>query len=468
MLNEDNECFKWCVTRALNMKKIHPERIDKELIEKSKELHWEGIEFPAAVSSRVFSKFEKNNKDISVNVYGIDKEEKIYPLHISKNFDREHHIDLLLISDKETKHYCLIKNISRLIASQSTAHEHKTYYCRNCLQGYYTKETLAKHFDYCKEHISTRIELPAEGSFLKFNHAERKMRVPFTVYADFESRIEPINSCSSNEKKSFTKKYQKHTPSSFCYYIKCFDETVYKGKLVTYTAMSETDDVAGKFVESIEKDVKDIYEKTKFPKKIAMTDEDVQNYNDATVCHICKEDFEDDAKVRDHCHFTGKYRGASHNSCNLKYKVPNFIPIVFHNLSGYDSHLFIKKLAHTEPSDQGSSGKLTCIPKNEEKYISFTKEIKVGEFEKEGKTYEVKRKLRFIDSFRFMGSSLDSLSKNLTKDQFENIKSHYSGKQLDLLLRKGVYPYDWVDSIDKFSETQLPPIEMFYSKLCDE
>ena len=93
----------------------------------------------------------------------------------------------------------------------------------------------------------------------------------------------------------------------------------------------------------------------------------------------------------------------------------------------------------------------------------------MGEFiGKDGKTHEVKRELRFFDSFRFMGSSLDSLSKNLTKDQFKNIKSYYSGKQLDLLLRKGVYPYDWVDSIDKFSETQLPPQESFYSKLCDE
>ena len=113
MLNDDNECFKWCVTRALNMKKKNNDRIDKELIEKSKELHWEGIEFPVTVSSRVFAKFEKNNKDISVNVYGINEEEKIYPLHTSKNFDRKHHIDLLLISNKETNHYCLIKNFSR-------------------------------------------------------------------------------------------------------------------------------------------------------------------------------------------------------------------------------------------------------------------------------------------------------------------------------------------------------------------
>ena len=136
--------------------------------------------------------------------------------------------------------------------------------------------------------------------------------------------------------------------------------------------MSETDDVAGKFVESVEKDIIDIYEKTKFPKKIVMTDEDEKNYNDAKVYHICKENLGND-KVRDHCHLTGKYRGAAHKDCNLKYQIPKFIPILFHNLSGYDSHLFIKKLS-------GSSGKLNCIPNNEEKYISFSKEIKVGEF----------------------------------------------------------------------------------------
>ena len=458
MQNGDNECFKWCVTRALNMKNNHPERIDKELIEKSKELNWKGIEFPVKLNQ--IEKFENNNPDISVSVFGFENK-KPYPLKKLKYFGRKHHIDLPLITNEMTNHYCLINDFSRLISSSTSKHHHKTYYCKNCLQGYNSEETLSKDWTYCNEHSCVRVELPKKDSFLKFNHVERSMRVPFVVYADFESYIKPINTCSPNEKQSFTKQYQKQIPSSFCYHIKCFDETVYKGKLVTYTAMSETDDVAGKFVESVEKDIIDIYEKTKFPKKIVMTDEDEKNYNDAKVCHICKENLGND-KVRDHCHLTGKYRGAAHKDCNLKYQIPKFIPILFHNLSGYDSHLFIKKLS-------GNSGKLNCIPNNEEKYISFSKEIKVGEFiGKDGKTHEVKRELRFIDSFRFMGSSLDSISKNLTKDQFKNIKSYYSGKQLDLLLRKGVYPYDWVDSIDKFSETQLPPKESFYSELCDE
>ena len=74
-------------------------------------------------------------------------------------------------------------------------------------------------------------------------------------------------------------------------------------------------------------------------------------------------------KVRDHCHFTGKYRDAAHNQCNLKCRKPLILPVVFHNLQGYDSHLFIKQLAKV-------SGELSCIPSTEEKYISFSKKIK--------------------------------------------------------------------------------------------
>ena len=511
MKNNDNECFKWCVTRALNMKKKNNERIDKELIEKSKEFHWEGIEFPVKLDQ--IEKFEKNNADISVSVFGFENK-KFHPLKKLKYFDRKYHIDLLLISNETTSHYCLINNFSRLMTSSTSKNEHKKYFCRNCLQGYYSKEARAKHWTYCKEHSCVRVELPKEGSSVRFNHVERSMRVPFVVYADFESRIIPINTCSPNEKQSFTKQYQKHIPSSYCYNIKCFDETVYKGKLVTYTAMSETDDVAGKFVESIEKDIIDICESNRFPKKIAMSDEDKKKYNDAKDCLICKENLGND-KVRDHCLLSGKYRGAAHKDCNLKCQIPKFIPIVFHNLSGYDSHLFIKKLANTNLGDQRSisSGKLNCIPNNEEKYISFSKEIKVGEFiGKDGKTHEVKRELRFIDSFRFMGRSLKDLTDDLVKDlcnecsrldaktcktdcqerkgnkckckasckecanrrskkgdeMCKNLNLIYSGEKRDLLLRKGVYPCDWVDSIDKFSETQLPPQESFYSKLCDE
>ena len=101
-------------------------------------------------------------------------------------------------------------------------------------------------------------------------------------------------------------------------------------------------------------------------------------YDNSTNCHICNEKLGDD-RVRDHCHLSGKFRGTAHEVCNLKYKVPTFFSLVFHNLSGYNSQLFIKTLGNSE-------GDIYCIPNNEENYISFTKKVIVDKFvNKKGK-----------------------------------------------------------------------------------
>ena len=191
-----------------------------------------------------------------------------------------------------------------------------------------------------------------------------------------------------------------------------------------------------------------------------MTEMDKKEYENATHCHICEEKLGED-KVLDHCHLTGKYRGAAHNECNLNYKIPKFFPVIFHNLSGYDAHIFIKNLGTTK-------GNINCIPNNEEKYISFTKQIVVDTFtNKEGKQIEVKRDIRFIDSFKFMATSLDKLVTNLPKESFKNLNIFYKGEESKSLLRKGIFPYDWFDGLDKLNETKLPPKEEFYSKLND-
>ena len=185
--------------------------------------------------------------------------------------------------------------------------------------------------------------------------------------------------------------------------------------------------------------------------------------NDITrkLTWICKGELDYD-KVRDHCHFTGRYRGAAHNKCNLNYRKPNFTPVVFHNLSGYDSHLFIKNLGF-------SQGNIDCIPNNEERYISFTKSIEVGRYtSKEGENKPLHHKIRFIDSFKFMATSLDSLVNNLPEDAFNNLKRYYTGDKLSLVMRKGVYPYEYMDSLERLKETQLPPREAFYSRLNGE
>ena len=178
------------------------------------------------------------------------------------------------------------------------------------------------------------------------------------------------------------------------------------------------------------------------------------------------DDPENKRRVRDHCYFTLDYiRGAAHIKCNLKYKIPKHIPIVFHNLSGYDAHLFIRQLGE---KFQGKD--IGVIAENKEKYISFNVKILVqlaGVTDEDGEpVYKKKIELRFIDSFRFMASSLDSLARNLTDEECKNLRWFYQEDNIFKLMRwKGIYPYEYMDSWERFEETKLPPKEAFYSKL---
>ena len=116
--------------------------------------------------------------------------------------------------------------------------------------------------------------------------------------------------------------------------------------------------------------------------------------------------------MRDHCHYTGQYRGPAHRSCNLRYKIPNYISIVFHNLSGYDDNLFIRELGK-----KFNTAKIGVIAENKEKYISFSIDVDTDSYtDDSGEIKDRKILLRFIDSMRFMVSSLDSLRNNLVKD----------------------------------------------------
>ena len=124
-------------------------------------------------------------------------------------------------------------------------------------------------------------------------------------------------------------------------------------------------------------------------------------------------------------------------------------------MSGYDSHFFIKILGKTQ-------GNINCIPKNEEKYISFSKTVELGDDDDDKKKNIIE--IRYIDSFSFLPSSIDSLSKNLLREQFREMNKVFEG-DTDLLIKKGVYPNDYMDSFDKFNETVLPPIKEFYSRL---
>ena len=163
----------------------------------------------------------------------------------------------------------------------------------------------------------------------------------------------------------------------------------------------------------------------------------------------------DDEPVRDHCHVSGKYRDSAHQNCNLKLQISPEkikIPVIFHNLKGYDSHFIIKQLGELV-GDSAKPLSINVIPCNAEKYMAFY----------------INKQLGFIDSLQFMGSSLEKLAGNLSEEGFIYTREYFTDEsQFQLMKKKGVYPYDYMDSFSKFNDTQLPRREDFYSLLTDE
>ena len=469
MKNQDDKCFMWSVLRALNPKDKNAERIDNDLKSKVDILNMQGIQYP--VSFRGIDRFESQNPEISITVLGYNKDERVYPLKVSKYTGCKHDIVLLLIKDGENSHYCLVKNISALLALQINNHKGTSHICLNCINGFKSPDSLNKHKEYCYNNECVKIVMPPQNTFLRFKNFRYSEKAPFAIYADFESLIKPMDNCDPDPNKSYTKKYQKHEPISFSYYIKCFNDTLCKEifndntkrkQLNSYIKTKPEDpDAIDVFIKWLEDDVK--YLANIKPKKIIFTKEDEKQFNMASDCWICGEELGND-RIRDHCHYTGRYRGAAHNSCNLNYSKPKGVPVFFHNLTGYDSHLFIKKL--------GSSNKketIECIPNNEEKYITFTKNIIVGQYtNKKGEVKDKTFKIVFKDSLKFMRSSIEALVNNLPKNGFKNISKYFKPEQVELIKQKGFYPYEFMDKLEKFNDTKLPPRKAFYSKLSEK
>ena len=166
--------------------------------------------------------------------------------------------------------------------------------------------------------------MPIKNTILNFQNHYQKLPIPFVVYADFECFTKPINSCQPNPNSSFTQEYQKHEPSGYCLYLKGMDGITNNYKPIVYTKKSENEDISERFIKHLKIITHSIYRKYYLnPKPLKLTPEEEKDFKSAKVCHICEQEvlvFEKTGeifKVRDHCHFTGKYRGAAHNKCNL-------------------------------------------------------------------------------------------------------------------------------------------------------
>ncbi|DAC81320.1 PolB [Mayetiola barley midge adintovirus] len=473
--NKDEKCFKYAVLSSMGLVTKDLQRVSKYKPYENL-LNFDGIEFPVKLQD--ITKFEQQNPTISINIYVFDDDKnKVRTMRLTKEV-KHHHVHLLLLTktyslsiddqdalitieshldDMENfniSHYCWIKNLSGLVSKQCSLSKRKKIFCDRCLNYFTTATKLSEHLVNCFAQNECQIEMPPEDNCeILFTEKKKQLKIPFIVYADIESILKKPD--GKFPKTETTSAYQQHEAFSIGYYFKCgYDESE------SYYKSFRGPNCIEWFAEEL-CTIRDIVEpilKTVVP--LTMTDEDEVFFIISDDCHICGEDYTDeDVRVRDHCHLTGKYRGSAHFTCNLQYQESRIVPVVFHNLSHYDSHFIIKQLAKMP-------GNISAIPLNDELYISFTKTM-VSRFTKK---YEQFIKFRFIDSFRFMASSLDHLSSILPSEKKKNLHSYcqnLSEQQKRMLERKGVFCYDYIDSWEKLNEEALPPKESFYSNLTE-
>ena len=455
--NEDNECFRWCHIRHLNPQDKNPQMIkktDKQYVEK---LDYTGIEFPVTVKQ--YKRIEKQNS-ININVFGYELKQP-FPIYISKEKHQDH-MELLLITKGENKHYVLIKDFNKFMYNQ-TKHEHRKHFCMHCLQCFSREDVLTEHIPNCIAINGVQgVKMPEEGDEVHFRNHHKQLPVPFVIYADFEAITEKVDSCQPSDKKSYTEAHQKHTDCGYGYKVVCcYDDEyskpvqVFRGENAVYNFMENMLEEVDWCKQTMEKH---------FNKPLIMTEENEIDFRKATKCHICDQQYQDkDIRVRDHCHITGEFRGSAHQDCNLKLQInPEKIkiPVFFHNLRGYDSHFIMqqigdiaKKYGYTNKRGEECHMNINCIPNNMEKYMAFM----------------LGKHLTFLDSMQFMLFGLNKLVENLPTDKFKYTDEEFHREEeLKLIKRKGVYPYDHMDSFQKFEETELPTKEQFYNLLNNE
>lgn len=438
--NEDDHCFLWSVVAHMFPSKRNPNRVSS-YPHYSQILNINDMSFPPSFHD--IKLFEENNPTISVNVYGLGNNNDVNgPLYKTQK-RKMTHVNLLYINQNEKRHFCLIKSFEKLVHKQITRHRSKIFLCDECFVYFDSEDKLDKHS--CAR---VKTVLPEEGKKLHFNNYERKQRIPVVIYGDFESLLKEYD---DKNKASHTENIQMHQATSFAYYI-CSESKPELNEYVSYRGPN----CAKIFVETISNDLLRLNTiLSKDEPMQPLTDVELKSFQRATSCHICEKTFcENDKVVTDHDHFTGLYKGPAHNSCNLNAKKCVFIPVIFHNLSNYDCHLFITELGNV-------CGRINIIPKTKEKYISFTKFIPIDS--------QKAAQLKFIDSFNFLSSSLDKLVKTLHPNDFKNLRNYFVSKdEFDLVRRKGVYCYDYVDSMKRYEETELPPRSNFFNKLTSE
>ncbi|XP_067947655.1 uncharacterized protein [Watersipora subatra] len=410
---DDNKCFLWAILSCLYPSSDHVDRLSNYTPYQNS-LNTKMLKYPVTIDQ--IQKFANKNK-LVINVF----EWKDGGMEIVHTDDRLYtdsakglpEVNLILYKN----HYMWIKSMSALMYAQ-TEHKKSKYTCLRCLHHSTCERTFKDHIKGClAAHDGTCVvKMPEPGSVMKFKNIKNMEKAPYTVYADFESIID--------------KNTKVHTACG--YGVNLVNSLGESLRFETYRG----EDCMERFFAELDRIEELIYS---IPiAKIIITPEQEREFKTATECYMCgREATEEDWLVRDHDHVSGSYRGPAHNSCNLKHRQTKKINVIFHNLKGYDSHLIVKAY-------EGYKG-IDVIANTDEKYMSMRIDC-----------------FKFIDSMQHLNSSLAKLVEGL--DDLPHLKQEFP-EHYGLLARKGVYPYEYMDSHERFEEKQLPKIIHFSSSL---
>lgn len=442
--NRDNKCFLYAVAAALYCSNPKNPNHPLQYLPYIARFRYDGLNFPLAVKD--VEKFEALN-EISVNVLYWDEDEKdFYNLHCTK-FRYPKCANLLLLAEEDKWHYVAIRDLSRLCAGRS-CHDGRTYVCSYCLHPFATQSSLDNHSSLCSSNPPQVVRYPdSDECVLEWKATSRCHPVPVVIYADFECFI---------KKTGDEIKVAAHIPSGVCCLTVWQDDKHNDRPPFIYTGP----DVMTHFYDHLITEHRRIAAVLNVNTSMtALTVVEQTTFDEAVECYFCGSAFSaDNKKTAHHDHVTGDYVAPACNNCNLQLKPRKraeddyFVPVILHNLKNYDANLILKHFQRRLVKAENDYRDLSVIAKNSERYVSF--EINC---------------YRFIDSYQFMASALEELVSTLSKagdDNFQFTKRWLSDDPI--VLKKGVYPYEYMNDAQRLEETSLPPINCFYSQLNEE
>ena len=396
----DNKCFAYSLIASALYDEIGR---DHNRVSKLKRymdyFNWNDINFPT--QQKDWDLFEENNRDVALNIFSVDKDKRnINNIRVLKfNRNRSHKVVLLMITNGFKWHFTSVKSEIRSFRNVFFSNN-GDFYCFNCRQAYRTDKALKKHERLCLNNKHCNVKLPKEEK--NITKYEKDMRSITCPHYMTECLLRNINNdCDDIDKdKSYQIKNNLHVLSDYALYL----IRSYAQNLLTHYRCT---DCMQKFVRAV-KSMIVMIGKTKKATKKKLSEYRKYEFNKEETCNVCKKEFKGDSKVKDYCYFTGDYVGACHICCSIDHileinkllksvnrndevkKIVVEIPILAHNASNYDNHFVVKELAKEVDG-------LVCISENSGKYITFSALLH---------TEEVIFKLKFIESFRFMSSSL--------------------------------------------------------------